>query len=85
MTTPALESALAKLREPSPQDAIVILSQAEATALLAKIEAADRLAQRVDEYLNGKWLGRGLMAALADYTGKPWAPPRNPQPAGGGG
>jgi len=80
MTPSALESGLAKLRD-AHRDWCGIglstekgLSDEEVAALLAKIEAADRLAESVESepgYISGY-----LQEALADY--------RAPQPAGGG-
>jgi hypothetical protein len=86
--TPALKSALAKLRaraagEAAPAGMGAGLMSAEAAALLAKIEAADRLAEAAYRalplmpalYANGTpctEFGK-LGETLADY--------RNPQPA----
>ena len=64
-----LESAMAKLRVNAGrnENRQMPFTERECTALLAKLEAAERLAVRVDEYLRGEWLGRGLMEALSAY------------------
>jgi hypothetical protein len=77
-----LESALALLREIDDSREGRILNPSEAAALLAKIEAADRLARetatasKLCSSNGGCCFKRGADQALAAY--------RAPQPAGGG-
>lgn len=90
VTPPALESALAKLRECADKTMFAEVTHEEAAALLAKIEAADRLVEAAEDarlYVdgwkkhhpgwNGNWfdIKRELEEAVAAY--------RNPQPPGG--